>query len=518
MENQYDAIVIGSGFGGCMTAYKLINAGMKVGMIEKGENVLRGIHNWEKYASLDLTKHYDKSQPYKVIKGGNKKEMGSYSALGGPSIFYGGVSFRFREKDFKPPMDIIAESNADWPIDYQDLSPYYDEAEQLLQISGEAGIDPTEPKRNIPFPQKAPPIADISKKIKQAAESLKLNPFRLPLAINYEDTARSTCIRCTTCDTFACAIGAKNDLATMMLPDLIGKGLDIFDKTLTTQLVYEQGNISEVKCIHMESKKQISMRSKLVILAAGALGSPHLLLSSELDKYNPSGNLVGRYLMRHTNAIIFGIYPTPPDKQKIFHKELAILDYYFGHESISYPKHKIGSLQQIPTPPAGLVELEAPARLGKLAAKGVSLLTGLLAIAEDQPQHSNLISVDISKRTDFNMATPLVSTTYSDRDLAAIKVLSEKAKQIMKKTGSWLHYIHNIKTFSHAVGTVRMGNNPNEAPLDKNCNFRGVENLYVVDGSFMPTSAAVNPSLTISANALRVGDYITKKHTFNNES
>jgi len=106
------------------------------------------------------------------------------------------------------------------------------------------------------------------------------------------------------------------------------------------------------------------------------------------------------------------------------------------------------------------------------------------------------------------MAAPQVSHEYTDRDQAAIKVLIGQAKKIMKKSGALSNYVHHIRTFSHTVGTVRMGNDETNAPLDHNCKFRGVDNLYVVDGSFMPTSAAVNPSLTISANALRVADHI----------
>ena len=507
-NNQYDAIIIGSGFGGAMTAIKLVEAGWKVAVIERGNEVKRGPQNWDKNASLDLTQNYDMSQPYDVKKGGNKAKMGVYSALGGPSVYYGGVSFRFREADFHSPEDITGDSGAKWPIDYHDLSPYYDEAEERLQIAGESGADPTEPERKKPFPQGTPPNAEITLRLKNAAQSLGLRPFRMPLAINYEDTSRNICQRCSTCDTFACAIGAKNDIATMILPRLIENSAVIYKNTLAHRLEYHDGLISKVHCTHVQTLEKFTLKADVIILAAGALGSPHLLLHSELEKYNPAGNYIGRFLMRHVNAIIFGIFPTPPDKQKVFHKELAIMDYYFGHESIDYPKNKLGSLQQISTPPAGLVEAEAPKYLGKMASLGVNLLTGLLAIAEDQPQYENHIFVNKDKPTIYGMANPMIVAEYSQRDKAAIIELAKKAKLIMKKTGAWAQYIHHIRTFSHAVGTVRMGADALTAPLDPHCNFRGIDNLFVVDGSFMPTSAAVNPSLTISANALRIGDYL----------
>lgn len=506
-KKQYDYIIIGSGFGGCMTAKKLVDAGKSVLMIERGNWVQRGPHNWGKSASLDLTPHYDKTLPYEVVKGGNKKQMGVYACVGGPSVFYGGVSFRFREKDFSPGEEITTNSNAEWPITYNDLESYYNEAEEILGIAGESNIDPTEPRRTKPFPQEPAPLAEISKKLKRAAQELSLNPCALPLAINHKSDKRK-CKLCTTCDTFACAISAKNDLATVMIPELIEKGMTLLDECIVNQLVHKNGHIEAVSYYDKKSDTKKTVKGKHVILSAGALGSPHLLLSSGLDTINPGGHIIGRYLMRHVNAIIFGIYPGVADKQGRFHKEICIMDYYFGHKDILEVDGKLGSLQQISTPPAGLVENEVPGPLGKLAGKLVKPLTGLLAIAEDQPQYDNYIKIDRSKTGLYGLPVAEVSHSYSERDTQAVNALAKQAKKILRKAGAILYYTHHIRTFSHSAGTVRMGLDPKTSVLDQHCNFRGIDNLSVVDASFMPTSAAVNPSLTISANALRVGDYL----------
>lgn len=509
-EILYDYIIIGSGFGGSMTAKKLVEAGKKVLMIERGQWVERGPENWGPQASLDLTSNYDKSLPYEVIKGGNKKQMGVYACVGGPSVFYGGVSFRFREGDFKPNSEIITDSGAEWPISYDDLEPYYSEAEDILGIAGEAGIDPTEPKRSKAFPQAPAPLADISKKLKSAAQALGLNPFSLPMAINHKSGKRK-CQLCTTCDTFACAISAKNDLATILIPKLIKSGMTLEPNTIATKLLQENGTLQAVETYNKETEERKIFCGKHFIVSAGALGSPHLILASGLEKLNPGGSVVGRYLMRHVNSIIFGIYPGAADKQGRFHKEVCILDYYFGHKDIQEPKGKLGSLQQISTPPAGLVENEVPGPLGKLAGKLVKPLTGLLAIAEDQPQFSNYIKIDKNKEGKYGLPVAEVSHEYTERDTAAVNALAKKAKRILKKAGAIFYYTHHIRTFSHSAGTIRMGHNPETSALDKFCNFRGISNLSVVDACFMPTSAAVNPSLTISANALRVGEYLLSK-------
>lgn len=508
MSKHYDAIVIGSGFGGSMTAHQLVQAGMKVLMLERGDWVQRGPENWGLRGSIDLTPHYDKETALRVVAGGNKKVMGLYSCVGGPSVFYGGVSFRFREQDFEKNEAIVTDSGAVWPYTYNDLEPYYTQAENILSVSGETGADPTAPPRSAPFPQKPDALAAISRRVKDGAERLGLHPFALPLAINYQPGNRQACQQCITCDTFACAIGAKNDLATVVIPDLVRQGMELRPNTVVTRLKASNGQIEEVECVSKGTGERSSFRARYVILSAGALGSPHLLLSSGLDALNPGGQVIGKYLMRHTNAIVFGIFPGAADKEGRFHKQLAILDYYLGHPEAKELGGKIGSLQQVPTPPMGLVQNEIPGIFGKLLSQGVRLLTGLLAIAEDQPQFTNQLTIDTAKRDAFGLPQPVISHHYSQRDQAAIRVLTGEAKKIMRNAGAVAHYVHHIRTFSHTVGTVRMGTDPETSALNEYGQFRGVENLYVADGSFMPTSAALNPSLTIAANALRVGEHI----------
>lgn len=506
----YDVVIVGSGFGGSMLANKLSKNGMNVAIIEKGDYIERSLENWKGSNSLDLTKYNDLSVPYNIIKGGNKPKMGTYSAVGGPSIFYGGVSFRFREKDFISNDQIIQNSKAEWPIQYKDLENYYDVAERILNVSGQAFVDPTEPNRKSNFPQQTIEYSDISKKIKESAQSLGLNPFHLPLAINYNDENRATCKKCTTCDTFACAIGAKNDLDTIIYKkNEENNAFKVYHNTIAFKYDYKGDNIELLHCQNKITGESLRFKAKIYVLSAGALASPHLILNSNLDKINPAGKYIGKYLMRHVNSIVFGVFKDVPDTQNIFHKELAIMDYYFGDNKSTL--NKIGSLQQVSTPPKELVENALPFPLNKIISKAVKHITGLLSIAEDQPQEKNKISVDTTIVDKFGLGKAMIEHEYSNRDKLAVQILNNHAKKIMLKTGAKFNYVHHIKTFSHAVGTVRMGPDENFSPLDMHCNFRGLDNLFVVDGSFMPTSAAVNPSLTIAANALRVGDYIINK-------
>ena len=509
---MYDAIIIGSGFGGSMVAHTLVRGGLDVLMLERGDWVPRGPHNWDVDGTVDLTPFASGETPYRVLAGGNGDYVGPYSCVGGPSVFFGGVTIRFREQDFETDPDIAGHSGASWPYRYPELEPYYTRAERILRVAGETASDPTEPFHTEPYVQRPDRLSDTSEMLGAAARALGLHPFRLPLAINYSNgNGQARCHGCTTCDTFACAIGAKNDLATSVLPDLIGQGLHIEPNTIVTRVLHENGRPVGVECQDKATGAPQVYRASTYVLSAGALGSPHLLLASGLQHLNPGGHLVGRNLMRHCNAIAFGYFPRRPNRRQQFHKQLGFHDFYFGHPSIEAPRGKLGSIQQLQTPPVGLVRAALPRPLGTLLSPAIEHLTGLLAIAEDQPRVTNGLGVDWENRDRHGLPQLTIEHHYSRRDYLARHALLGKAKQVLRRAGARFIYVHDIKTFSHTVGTARFGPDPETSVLDPFCRFRGVPNLYVVDASFMPTSAGLNPSLTISANALRVGDEIVNR-------
>jgi choline dehydrogenase-like flavoprotein len=501
---HYDAVIIGSGFGGALAAHVLVHAGWSVLLVEQGEWVTRGRENWAPGAVGELTSHYSKESGYRLLSDAGDSRVGVYQCVGGPSVFYGGVALRFRAEDFEPDPEITGNTGARWPWSYRELEPYYTEAEQILGVTGESGADPTEPYRSAPFPEQSPKLAPVSMRIERAARELGYRPFRLPLAINRRSrVGRGTCIGCGTCDGFACALSAKNDLATSVLRPLMARGLDLRVNSAAIRLHVSGGRISAIDIKDRSTGNCWLCPAGMVVLAGGALGTPQLLLASDLHRVNPGGHVVGRYLMRHYNQIVFGIFPHPPNPGGGFHKQLAIHDVYFGDPGLRFPRGKLGGMQQLSSPPAGLVRAQLPPVIGAVCARWVDHLTGLLTIAEDQPQYENRIFLNERTRPD---ALPgiRIAHRYSERDRAAGRALAERASGVLRRAGAWALYRHQIDTFSHAVGTVRMGSDPRTSALDPECRFRGLENLYVVDGSVLPTAAAVNPSLTIAANALRV--------------
>ncbi len=502
--------MIGSGFGGAMIASALLEGGRRVVMLERGDWVRRGPHNRGPEGIVDRGSHYWREPGYSVTDGKRERTSGAVHCVGGPSVFYGGVSFRFRPADFQRDEDIAPPHLSRWPFDYGEMQPHYARAERVLGVAGAPGQDPHEPPRTAGYPAEPPPLGPVSDRIATAARALGHTPFRLPVAINFGAAEeRGTCVRCDACDGFPCGFEAKNDLATVVLTPLLGRGLELRANTAAVRLLADdRRGIRGVEVVDTRSLERTILRAPLVVLSAGALGSPLLLLGSGLDRFNPGGHVVGRYLMRHCSAIVYGLFPRLEGAEE-WHKQIGINDLYFGVNN-GAPAGKLGNIQQVPTPAAAFAKAWLPAGLAPGAEVLLRHMTGLLNIAEDQPQERNRI-VARTERDGVGLPLGRIHHQYSARDLAARGVLIRASKRIVRKAGAWLTHTHVLETFSHACGTVRCGDDPRWSALDRWCAFRGVPGLYVVDASFMPRSAGVNPSLTIAANALRVGDHLNRE-------
>lgn len=494
-----------------MVAHTLVHAGERVLMLERGPWVTRGPENWAAEAWKELSPYYSMETPYQVDTGGRRRLAGAYHCVGGPSVLYAAVALRLREQDFEPDARIVGDSNARWPFSYADLEPYYSRAEQILGVSGADEDDPTAPRRSAPYPYPPAELAPTARLIQSAARSLDLSPFRLPLAINqHEADHRRACVGCARCDGFVCAISAKNDLATQVLPELIRRGLVLKPNTVAIRLIPQGGALAAVECVETPTGQVVTYRARRFVLSAGALASPHLLLASGLECFNPAGEVVGRNLLRHCNMVICGWFVRDPNPTPQFDKQIGVHDYYFGHPTAKQPRGKLGSLQSISLPSPASFRAYLPRWLGLLVAPFVGNLLGLLAIAEDQPRFENRVLLDPRTSDRWGRPTLVIQHHYSNRDWTAARALARKSKQILRRAGALFCYAYSVNTLTHAAGTVRMGLDPRTSPLDASCRFRGLENLYVVDGSCLPTFGAVNPSLTIAANALRVAASMTE--------
>lgn len=509
---HWDAIVIGSGFGGSFTALELARAGKSVLILDRGRWVDRDDTAWDTRAIL-LDQKYRGPTPYDAPQFGGRKLLYPNAAVGGNSVFYGAASFRLREADFERRSHFGRSSDTDdavvdWPIRYDDLASFYDEAERLLAVAGVAGMDPTEPPRSNGYSSAPPPFSAPARRVAAAAETLGLHPFPIPLAINFhKENGRAKCVQCTTCDLYPCKISAKNDLSVTVLPEALGLGATIRPRTNASRLLLRGGRVAGVVCHDVSTGDAFEVHADAVVVSAGAIGSARLLLSSGLGDLEPNGALIGRHLMRHCTGIVVGVFPFETNPEQIFHKQVAITDFYYGDPFQNGPAGPWGVMQGLQVPPPEYLA-SAPGPLGLMASRLHGNFIFLICIAEDEPRPGNRVQLHESATDTWGQPIAHLEHTHTRRDRQGRRALYRQGRRILHEAGAVFAAPKPINTFSHQLGTCRFGDDPTQAVLDPVCRVFGVPNLFVVDGGFMPTSAGVNPSLTIAANALRVGHHI----------
>ena len=515
LKNKYDYIIIGSGFGGAMAAYTLAKKDKNILVIDRGKWPVRDDSCWDEIRLHIKNPMYRGETPFYVDQKETKKdakidEMWSDDTVGGMSTLYGAVSFRMREEDFlgAPSQDNERDSSSAWPYTYKNLEPYYEKAEKLLGIAGIRGKDITEPPDRADYLH-APStkLSKPSKKLWAAAEKLKLHPFFLPMAINFSGMyGKNKCILCSTCDHYLCKIEAKNDLATIILPATAEQGVSILPETRALKINCTKHRAVSVDLIDQRSGKKFSVKGDNIILSGGALYSPYLLLASGIDKITGSDS-IGRYLMRHANGVVAGIFMSKSNPEKVLQKQIGIPDYYHGDpKGKGAPNGPWGMIQDVSSIGKGVIKANAPFGLKNIAAVVSEYLINLLCIAEDTPQYENRVYADFSKRDKFDSPLLKIYHRYSERDLNARAALYAKAKTILRKAGALFFYTMPIETFSHGLGTCRMGKDAASSVVDANCKVHGMDNLYVIDGSVMPSGGSVNPSLTIAALSIKAAE------------
>ena len=491
----HDAVVIGSGLGGAMAARRFLEAGARVVVLERGGWPRRDRGDWDPMEILRRHR-YAGPAPLHVRQRGDSgfRPMPQNETVGGMSVFYGGAALRLRASDF-----------ARWPIAYDDLEPYYTEAEHVLGVHGRAGLDPVEPPRSGLYPFRPIAPSPPAERIRTAGLQVGFRPFPIPLALDFGGERGSACVRCNTCDGFPCAIGAKNDAAGI-LRRASRRGLEIRSGIVVRRLLFEGARVVGAECLETASGQSLIVEGGVFVLAAGAISSPTVLLRSDAPGLRDLP--VGRFLMRHCNAVVAGLFPFVTNPDGVFHKQVCFTDLYeAGREEDGLAT---GVIQDIYTPAPEVVREAAGWFRGLLLGDPVvRRLQNLLCVAEDEPDPDNRVSLGPEK-DELGMPRTLVEHRYRPSDEQRLGRLTRAAGDILSEAGALATRVWPISSFSHAVGTLRMGEGTEDAVLDRRGRVRGVRNLWVTDGSAFPASGGVNPSLTIAANSLRVGDVITR--------
>lgn len=506
-SNHYDVIIIGTGAGGSSLAYSLANTGKKVLILERGTFLPRGKENWDALQVFRHKRYYTREIWYDR-SGKELNPLTSYW-VGGNTKIYGGALFRLREKDFETVIHKEGIS-PEWPLKYKDFEHYYNQAEILYEVHGKCGLDPTEPptSKEYPFPyvKHEPRIQEIH----NALQTKGLHPFYLPLGVKLNEVQRhlSACIRCGTCDGFPCAFNAKSDAEVSCLqPAIKYENITLITEAKVLRL-HTSASGREVTGVETEiiGKSHI-FSANFVVVACGAINSAVLLLRSANDKH-PNGlanssNQVGRNLMKHNNGVIVGL--TTKLNSTIFQKTMAINDFYWGDKDFNFPMGNVQSLGKVSKDILSNIAFNfAPSLvLEEVAKRSVEWWL----ISEDLPDSNNRVHVNKGK----------IYLEYTENNTEAFTRLMHRWIEVMKSVDNdkqiipislYLRKKIALSGIGHQCGTCRFGEDPKTSVLNINCRTHEIHNLYVVDGSFFPSSAAVNPTLTIIANALRVGDHL----------
>jgi len=519
MSNRYDVIIVGTGAGGGTLLHALAPTGKRILVLERGDFVPREVENWDP-RSVNVEARYNTKEVWHD-KDGRKLHPHTNYNVGGNTKFYGAALFRLRRQDFG---EIVHKDGVSptWPISYDDLEPYYTRAEQLYAVHGERGEDPTEAEASAPYPWPAVSHEPRIQHLHDDFVRLGHRPFHVPLGIRLDekDRRKSPCIRCATCDGFSCLVHAKSDSEVMCVePALEYPNVTLLTNALVSRLETTSSGREVTGVVVRREGGDETFTGDIVVVAAGAINSAALLLRSKSDRH-PNGlanssDVVGRHYMGHVNSVLLAISKCP--NPTIFQKTLGLNDFYFGAPDWEYPMGHIsfvGKLDGV-TLSAGAPAI-APGFTLEIMAKH-SLDFWLTT--EDLPRPENQVRLDRDGG---------IVLSYEPNNLEAHKRLREKLQGLMKQQTRCDVHGHDchqglfsrnlyvgqripLAGVAHQCGTVRFGDDPKTSALDVNCRAHDVDNLYVVDGSFFVSSAAVNPALTIMANALRVGDHLKER-------
>jgi len=510
MTDHYDVIVIGSGAGGGTLTHALAPAGKRILLLERGDFLPREPQNWDsKSVWVDL--RYHNSGNWTDASTGEEFPPKQNYYVGGNTKVYGAILFRFRERDFRQIQHVDGVSPA-WPLSYADFEPWYTRAEHLYHVHGQRGADPGEPPSAAPYRypplSHEPRIAQLEADFTQAG----LHPFPLPVGLIYDESAPqfSPCIRCATCDGYPCLVNGKADAHIVCVePALRYPNVTLRTRTRVMRLETDGPGHVVTRVVADRDGQSETYSADLVVVSAGAINSAALLLASASERHpdglgNSSG-VVGRHLMMHNNSslIAFSKIPNPTR----FQKTLGVNDFYFGDpaDDGSFP-YPLGALQMLGKNDATLIAFDAPDAEDPVDLARHSMDFWLTT--EDLPLPGNQVLLGHDGR---------IQLRYTQTNAEAHRRLRGKfeglldAIQCRDTVLPGYHYLGGrlgINAVAHQNGTVRFGADPATSALDLNCKMHDLDNLYVVDSSFFVSSTAVNPTLTIIANALRVADHI----------
>jgi choline dehydrogenase-like flavoprotein len=512
---HYDVIVVGTGAGGGTLAHRLAPSGRRILLLERGDWLRREPANWSahdvfvenRYVSPD-TWYDDRDRPF---------QPQVHYFVGGATKLYGAALYRLRAEDFGELRHHDGISPA-WPISYEQLEPYYTQAERLYEVHGARGEDPTEPPAGASYPFPAvshePRIQQLSDDLARAGHQ----PFHAPCGVRLreDDMPHSACVRCATCDGFPCLVMAKSDAEMLAVrPALEHDNVTLMTGAEAVRLETDAAGSTVTGVVVEQAGERQTFGGDLVVVSCGAANSARLLLASASEAH-PNGlangsDQVGRNYMFHASQAVLALSKEP--NPTVFQKTLGLNDFYFGANDVDYP---LGSIQMVGKSSADMYRGEKPLET-KLAPRRTLDEVARHAVdfwlsTEDLPRPENRVTLRQDGR---------IRISYTPTNEVPKQRLLHELKHLLGSLG--MHpdhlvprhaYLKNdipVAGVAHQAGTCRFGSDPASSVLNTDCRAHEVDNLYVVDTSCFPSIGAVNPALTAMANAIRVADHLVER-------
>lgn len=528
----WDVIVVGAGMGGGLLGHSLARSGRRVLFVEKGRSTLPGTpgtirssmpEEAEPLAGRSPESYYDalaragrSTDEIEDISRRFSRRFVPFigSGTGGSSAIYGMVCERFFIRDFTPRQDFRNPGDSTvpeaWPITYDQMRPWYAAAENLLGVRGQP--DPLRPEAVEINLSPAPPFSTDNQSLVDYLAGRGLHPYHLPMACDYTDG-------CLSCHSYLCQRSCKNDAARNgVLPAVTEHGAGLLPECRVVRLDTDRTQVRQVIC--EDRSGMLALKAKVVVLAAGALVTPVLLLNSRSGDW-PGGlangsDLVGRNLMRHLIDLI-EIWPDPDSKITAPNKEIGLNDFYF------WEGEKYGTVQSFGSMPPMEMMTNRPgwqAKVLRLVSPAARLvyerfLSGGLVLAplmEDLPYLDNRVLPSNRPISDGRQRLRIQYRLHAS-EIQRRAVFLRQLKEVFEPFRTvTLRGAEDNQAIAHVCGTCRFGADPKSSVLNPQNRAHEVDNLYVVDSSFFPSSTGMNPSLTVAANALRVADHINQVH------
>jgi len=490
LDDPFDVIVIGSGASGAVAVDTFVRAGLRTLLLEEGPILETGTSN------IDVDEQAEYAIAGNVCEGWTKHGWPwSTRNLGGGTVFYGAASFRYTDFDFDPSERIHVEGlPVKWPINAADLAPFYSEIEDILSIN------------HVDFEcsliQKPKTLSLPAEYLWTGAQKLGMSPRPTPLAID-----RSRCDNCSLCIATLCTRGAKRDVVSALITPLAHMQnfyLRVNIKAIALQ--QEKYNCaSAVRCFDTASGKTYTLRARRFVLACNAIQTAALLLRS-VSPYAPYGmgndhDMVGRglcmKLSEYSQGSVHADLQTVRDHPRGYagpFSTVCTLDHYLD--------------QRCPTGVGGLMYEAKHDDYSLLPDKG--LVLRVETILADHPSLGNRIRLS-SCRDAMGLPRLIIDYTTATVDKARLNFMVERSADWLKASGA-RNIKHHASAFAmgstHLHGTCRSGTDPKTSVVDRNGKIHSMDNVYVVDGSYMPYPGGLNPTLTIQANALRISRHI----------